>query len=135
MQQIKRVSVILFVLLALIACGANQGIVVDKTGMTPEEAAAVVWKERYGTALDWYEWELNSLKANLALLPLEEASGVYKTLQPLLKTVSASITALGAFVHGSAVGDPQDAYDEYFKAKQALLAVLMQAFVDEEDSK
>jgi hypothetical protein len=133
LQITKKISLIILVLFALIACAGQGGIVVDTTGMTPEQVEAVNWRVKYGAALDWYEWELSSLKANLDLLPQEEAMEIYEKMLPLIIAVRASINGLGAIAYGSDPNvDPQEAYDQYFKAKQALLAALMTAFNKEE---
>jgi hypothetical protein len=131
MQNVKRVSVILFMLLALIACGAQKSIIVDTTGLTPEQVVAVEWKVKYAVALDWYDWELKSYKTNLDMLPRDEALKVHEQLWPLIKTAKATLAALGAIAYAKdPTGDPQMAYDQYFQAKQALLAALMLAFAD-----
>jgi hypothetical protein len=96
LQITKKISLIILVLFALIACAGQGGIVVDTTGMTPEQVEAVNWRVKYGAALDWYEWELSSLKANLDLLPQEEAMEIYEKMLPLIIAVRASINGLGA---------------------------------------
>ncbi len=132
MQNLKRVSVVVFLLLALVACPATQkSIVIDTTGLTPEQIVAVEWKVKYAIAIDWYSWQLNSYKANLDLLPKDEALKIHVMIWPLLKAADAAIMTLGALAYAQdPTGDPQLAYNQYFQAKQALLAAIMLAFAD-----
>jgi hypothetical protein len=133
MQNLKRISVVIFVLLALVACGQQKSIIVDTTGLTPEQAKAIEWKVQYAVALDWYEWELKSYKNNLDLLPKEDALVVHEKLWPLIKSVKLSITTLGALAYSQDPdADPAAAYEAYFQAKQALLQAIMMAFAEKE---
>jgi hypothetical protein len=126
-----RLAVVIFCVafLSVASTCANRGIVVDTTGMTPEQIEALNWKINYAVALDWYEWELKSYEASLGALPEEEAKEIHKDVWPLFKAVRVSLDALGVIATGQDPGgDPQQTYDLYLKAKAELLAALARLF-------
>ena len=122
-----KVIVILFMLLALIACSGQKSIVVDTTGMTPEQIAAVEWKVKYAVALDWYHWQMMSYKTNLDMLSKEDAQAFHAKAGPLLDVAFTTLHGLRAVAYSSSP-DPVEqaqAYEAFMKAKAELLRILL----------
>ena len=130
MRKIQQISVVVICLLALIACGGQKAIIIDTTGLTPEQAAAVEWKAKYAVALDWYEAELKSYEVSLDILPLDQANAIHAIARPVINTVTVALKAFQAAAYSvnPDAGDQQAAYDAYLASKAALLKLLLTLF-------
>lgn len=126
-RQTAKLLTLLMVLFLVISCMGKTPIVVDTTGMTPEQIEAVQWKVKYAVALDWYDWEQKSYKASLDALPLEKAKEIHNDAKPLWEAADTTLAAFRAAVYAQNPDPMQqdEAYQAYLTAKSALLATLV----------
>jgi hypothetical protein len=130
MLNLKRVGVIVCLLVALVACSGQRSIIIDTTGLTLEQIAAIEWKVKYAVALDWYAFQLSSYKANLDALPLDQSKVIHTKIGPLLQTANYMMLSFRAvaYAQNPDPAEQQEAYNAFIQAKAAVLAALIRAF-------
>jgi hypothetical protein len=133
MLNLKRVGVIVCLLLALVACVACSGqrsIIIDTTGLTPEQIVAVEWKAKYAVALDWFDAQVISYKTSLDTFPLDKAQEIHKKVRPLLDVANTALLSFRAAAYGQDLSpaSQQKAYEAFLKAKSTVLVMIVKAF-------
>lgn len=121
---------LLFVVLIFAANGCDKGIVVDTEGLPPEQVEFINWKVKYAVALDWYDWQIKSYKAQLDAMPLADAQATHKELKPFWDAVDTALKSFKSAVYAQSADQAERdaAYQEYLAAKAKILQMLITLF-------
>ena len=126
---IDELSLILLILVCtvlLVGCAARGGIVVDTTGMTPEEIERIEWKIKYAVAVDWYDYTLKSYKATLDSMPEVDATAFHAKVWPTARKIDVALKTMGIAVGGWTFDQKtaEDNYKIYMLIRTELLKLL-----------